>query len=533
MSNLIDEPVVLPFGKWRSYFFPIYFHELRKFLPMMGLLMLIVFNYTILRNTKDALIVPSAGAEVIPFIKVWVVLPAAVFVTLLFTKLTNRYSQERVFYIMITGFLVLYALFAFVFYPLRDVVHPHNSANWLSVWLPEGLKGLVNMYRYWTYTGFYVISELWSSMIMTTLFWGLANEVTKLYEARRFYGVFSIAGNIAGIIASEFTVLLSDWTASPHASEAGDNWQIVMQLLVLSVIVAGVLSMGVFYWLNRNVFNDPSYETLHATIPGGKKRKRRPSLKESFTFLSNSKYLLCIAAIVVGYNLVINLVEVVWKGQVTQLYPESVDYNTYMARITIATNLLSTVAAFFMTQILAAFGWTRTALITPVIMLVTCAGFFGFLFLQGALDTTSVLLLGASPLAIAVFFGGAQNCFSRAAKYSVFDATKEMSFIPLDHESKLKGKAAIDGVGSRLGKSGGSLIHQGLLMILVTLAGITPYVAVILFAVIVVWIIAVRSLGHQFNALVEEQTQKQKTSTEESRSTWTVAPAPEVQTVNA
>jgi AAA family ATP:ADP antiporter len=80
-----------------------------------------------------------------------------------------------------------------------------------------------------------------------------------------------------------------------------------------------------------------------------------------------------------------------------------------------------------------------------------------------------------------------------------------MAFIPLDHESKLKGKAAIDGVGSRLGKSGGSLIHQGLLMVFATVSSSAPYVAIILMVVIGLWIISVRSLGHQFSSLVGEK----------------------------
>jgi AAA family ATP:ADP antiporter len=103
---------------------------------------------------------------------------------------------------------------------------------------------------------------------------------------------------------------------------------------------------------------------------------------------------------------------------------------------------------------------------------------------------------------IAVFFGAAQVCLSKACKFSVFDSTKEMAFIPLGHEFKLKGKAAIDGVGSRLGKSGGSIIHQGLLMIFATVAASAPYVAIILMLVIVGWIYAVRSLGLQFTSLV-------------------------------
>lgn len=534
MSHSIEVSSEPAFSKWRGYFFPIRRNELYKFIPMMVMLMLIVFNYTILRNTKDSLIVPAAGAEVIPFIKVWVMLPAAVLVTLIFAKLTNRYSQEKVFYIMISFFLACYALFAFVFYPLRDVLHPHETALWIRNLLPEGLTGFINMFRYWSFTGFYVISELWSSMIMTTLFWGLANEVNKVSEARRFYGVLSIAGNFAGIIASQFTVWLTEWTVSETEVASPERWALLMKLLISSVIFSGIAAMGIFYWMNRNVFVGDQYKNLHSSGCCPIKKKKRLSMRDSIKYLSNSRYLICIAVMVVAYNLVINLVEVVWKGKITQLYPDSVDYNSYMARLTIATNIISSIAAFFMAQIIASIGWTKTALITPIIMLITCVGFFGFLFMQDLVDPTAVAFMGATPLAIAVFFGGAQNCLSRAAKFSVFDATKEMSFIPLDHESKLKGKAAIDGVGSRLGKSGGSLVYQGLLMIFMTLSAITPYVALILLIVISVWIYAVRRLGHKFNALAADQITEDEVGKEEVAPSepWTLSTG-DPKTINA
>ena len=116
-------------------------------MPMILMLFLICFNYSALRNMKDALMITAAGAEVIPFIKVWAILPMAVIVTLIFTKLSTHFSQERVFYMMTTGFLIAYALFAFVLYPYRETLHPHATADYLQSVLPGGFKGLISMFR--------------------------------------------------------------------------------------------------------------------------------------------------------------------------------------------------------------------------------------------------------------------------------------------------------------------------------------------------------------------------------------------------
>lgn len=502
MTQATNTDSVKKFSPVRSFFWPIHSSELKKLLPMFLIVFLICFSYNILRNMKDAVVVTASGAEVIPFIKVWALLPMAILSTILFTKLSNIYSQERVFNIMIIIFLSCFVLFAFVAYPLRDSLHPHALADKLEAFLPIGFKGLISMFRYWTFTAFYVMSELWATIVLNILFWGFANQVTKVGEARRFYGVFGIGANFAGILAGQSSNFLSQIPNFFRSTSLSgyENWEYIQMILITVVTICGLATMGIFRWMNTNVLNDPSFDEFHHNKKVAK-AKGKLSFRENFSYLSNSKYLICIAMIVISYNLVINLIEIVWKDQLRRLYPDPADFNGYMNNLVTAIGVISTITALFMSNIINRFGWTKTALITPIVMLVTGFGFFTFIFFRESLADVVVALAGTTPLAIAVFFGAAQNCLSKAAKYSVFDATSNIAYIPLSHESKVKGKAAIDGVGSRLGKSGSSFLCQGLLLFFSTLSACVPYIAVIFFIMIGVWVNAARSLGRQFNAL--------------------------------
>ena len=66
-------------GNWLSRVLPPK-NELQKLVPLALMFFCILFSYTILRDTKDVLMVtaPKSGAEVIPFIKTYCNLPIAI-----------------------------------------------------------------------------------------------------------------------------------------------------------------------------------------------------------------------------------------------------------------------------------------------------------------------------------------------------------------------------------------------------------------------------------------------------------------------
>ncbi|MBM3201719.1 MAG: AAA family ATPase, partial [Chlamydiae bacterium] len=214
--------------------------------------------------------------------------------------------------------------------------------------------------------------------------------------------------------------------------------------------------------------------------------------------LLKSRYMLCVAIIVIAYGVSINLVEVTWKGQLKLAYPTPNEYSIFMGNFSRMTGVATILMMFFVTgNVVRKLGWRIAALITPVVLLVTGAGFFGFM-LFGDMLKGFVAYLGTTPLMMAVVFGTIQNIASKSSKYSLFDPTKEMTYIPLDQEYKVKGKAAIDVVGARFGKSGGAFIQQVLILGFGSIAAITPYIGIILFIIIFAWLLAANNLSKLF-----------------------------------
>jgi len=90
---------------------------------------------------------------------------------------------------------------------------------------------------------------------------------------------------------------------------------------------------------------------------------------------------------------------------------------------------------------------------------------------------------------------------------------------------QVKGKAAIDVVCNPLGKSGGALIQQFMILTFGSLANSTPYLGGILMVTVLAWLGAASSLDKQFSSLAKEDLKKEKAAQEKVEPSLLKAPA--------
>eukprot|EP00250_Pteridium_aquilinum_P014272 c21881_g1_i1 orf=388-2619(+) len=473
---------------------------LKKVIPLGLMFFCILFNYTILRDTKDVLVVTAKGssAEIIPFLKTWVNLPMAIGFMLVYTKLSNVLSKEALFYSCILPFIAFFGGFAFLLYPLKDILHPTGLADSLLQSLGPSFLGPVAILRIWTFCLFYVMAELWGSVVVSVLFWGFANQITTVDEAKQFYPLFGLGANIALVFSGRTVKYFSHMRSNLPAGV--DGWGLSLKGMMSLVVVLGFVICGIHWWVNKFVVNDPSLPKAEV-----RKKKEKPKLgmMESFKFLLSSSYIRDLAMLVVAYGISINLVEVTWKSKLKAQFPSPNDYSSFMGDFSSYTGVATFSMMLLSRYIFRKFGWGVAATITPAVLLITGVAFFGLILCSEPL-TPLLATWGMTPLLAAVYVGALQNIFSKSAKYSLFDPCKEMAYIPLDEDTKVKGKAAIDVVCNPLGKSGGALIQQFLILGFGSLASSTPYLGGILLVIVVAWLAAARSLDKQFTPLVQK-----------------------------
>lgn len=509
------------FGKLRSIFWPIFSYELKKFLPMGFMMMFILFNYTIMRDTKDTLINNTVGPEAFSFLKLYGTLPFAVIFMLAYSKLGNLVSKDMLFHITFGFFMAFFAIFGLFIYPNATIFHPDPQVINSYVQEFPRLATAYKIWGSWTFAIFYIMSELFGTAGVSLLFWRFANDVVskKKGETTRFYPLFGLIGNLALIFSGES---IKRFSKVPKDLPAGvDPFIPALQKLTFSILISGALTMIIYQFLQSYVLNDPQYA---GDAVKAKKKKSKLSVMEGIKYVLNSKHLGFIALLVICYGTALAVTDAVWKSQVKIVYSDKNSYSAFMGTYSQITGIVTIVMMIVGSNFLRRFGWKASALITPAALLVTGIPFFAFIIYKEKLTGFCHTNLGLSPEEIAVWMGFGLTIFVKAAKYSLFDPTKEMAYLPLDEEGRGKGKAAVDVVGGRAGKSSGAAIQQVLMTALaVELSGISEHLAIVIVVTGILWLFSASGLNKSLNELNKKNDENHHNDSSENNLKETTA----------
>ena len=504
-------------------------------LTSMGLLFFFMaYSNSVLDSTKDTLVVTAlGGAEQIPFLTVWAVLPASVLFVLAFSSLSASLGRAAVFNFTLTFFLAWFALFTFVLYPGRDALSPVALTDLLHFHLPSGLHGAVGVLHNWTFTLFYVSAELWGDIVLSLLFWGLANDITRETEAMVLYPLFGLGANLAQALAGRVLAGLADAFGGATGAAGAAAWDAQLRLLMLSVMAAGGCILALHAYIGtaaprwaarRSAFSsqdelqqeaeeaeesraaDARAEVLLAeseakVAKGGAKaaaaaaggKKAAPGLGAALRSLVASPQIMCLATMAMAQGLSSNIFQVAWKTQLRNLYPDPSAYSAFMGNMATLSACATGLAMLLAPSLFKRLGWAGTAAITPLCMIGLGWAFFGgsvWGSLAGASLTPPPGLLRGLVLGGAVVY-----VFEKASKFSLFKPAEEMVYLRLSARERTQGKAAVDVCATQVGKSGGSLFQQLLLVVFGSLAAALPALAVCHTLCVSTWLWAVAQLS--------------------------------------
>ncbi len=476
--------------KLRTFFWPVQKEENRMFIPMALMMLFILLNYAILRSVKDGLIVNSIGPEAISFLKLYVVLPLAFVSILVYTKLCNIMNHNKVFYTIGSFFLLYFVVFTFLIYPKIHAMHFNKSS--IEFWVKKYpyLQWFIKIIGHWGYSLLYAFSELWGSIMLSLLFWQFANRVTTTTQAKRFYSMFGLIGNIGPLFLPLILSFLDD---SVTIVPKNVKYLPVFCCVILINILVLVLYRYLTYYLK---VVDLDLENSKKTT----KKKLKLSIKDSLKLILTSRYLGMMVILVISYGVSINLVEGIWKANLRKIYTTETSYTQFMGKFQAIQSMVSIAFMIIGSYILRNVSWKVAAMLTPMVILCTGGIFLSLVIFKDFVGIYLAQVFGISTLSLALFFGNLQIILSKSTKYSLFDSTKEMAYIPLSPELKSKGKAAVDVLGGRLGKSGGGLIQSTFFIAFPNLyfEDAIPFFGIIFLIILVMWLFVIDSINIEY-----------------------------------
>ena len=421
----------------------------KKNLAMSGIFFSNLYIYTVVRDLKDVIFITECGASYIPFVKTWINLPISICFMYVYNKLLDRFSFTKTYFIIYSFMTILYTFVGLVLYPMRNSLVIDNVPVIFSKW--------VN-------TLYYVLSPIWGTIVVSVLFWSFANQYTNIEEAKSVYPLMGMLANIALIIGG----LTMNATGTIFIS----NWELNVQVLTIFNLLMSILSLYLYNYIVKT-------QTPFRILTQQKKTKK--SFIENFVELGKNQFVRNMVVMISCYGLLIGFYESIWKHYLKIFLQDPVIYSKFMGSVSSLTGVTTICMMTFGSYWLKHMTWTKMALITPISMMGLGIMFFSSIY------TNSIVIIS--------FTGAVLTIFLKGAKYALFDPCKEIAYIPMDEETKTRGKATIEILSAPIGKSGSNCILQILILLLGSLELSAHFIGILYLTTGVTWILSTISMG--------------------------------------
>jgi ATP:ADP antiporter, AAA family len=434
--------------------------EAKKFGILSVTLMLILGNYWLVRVLKNAIFDMFVDFQIYqPWAKLTSLVAMVVFV-LIYSKLVDMFSKEKLFYILGTFFgLWLIGLGFFVGHPEYLYVNEGSALYPLVSWIPGRALGWIG----------YVSLE--ALTLLVTLFWATVASTTSTESAKKGYGMIVFVTQIGTVAATFFVANYITVLGIPNTVILGGF--IVLLVPIMIKIYATVVP--------------------HDAIPDKKEDKKpKTGFMEGLILLATRPYVMGVFVVSAAYEIVGTILEFQMNNFARVVYPIKEQWASFIAWNGVCVNILALVFAlvgtsFFMRK----FGLRFCLIAFPAVIGGIVGSIFLFRYVGGAGDVSIMWSLFAGMVGI------------KGLSYALNNPTKEVMYIPTSKDIKFKAKGWVDAFGNRTTKGIGSGVNAAFSQ---SLAQLMFYGTFVSLGIVGFWIIIATMVGGKFEKLQKDKT---------------------------
>jgi len=404
----------------------------------------VIIVFQALRPLKKGLFVENLGADVELYAKLANIGVAALAVVF-FSFLYSRLGSRRLIPTLCVLFIAALLGFAGA---IPQEGAPAPLVNW----------------------SFYLFGDLWSTVWVTT-FWAYLNELTRIEQSKRLYGMIGAGGVIGGFLAN-----LAVWQFVEEQGTA----TILAACAVITVIV-GLIMLRLEVLVRRpNAAigrEDSDLMKIEERVEGN----RNPVI-DGARLVFASRYLLAIAMIMFLYEITSQILDYQYSSAAEVAVEGSGATQAFFAQIGTIVGVVSVIVQVFLVSfVIRKFGLKTALLVLPLAMAIA-----------------SGLYLATPILITAAFLTISDNAFN----YSMNQTARETLFEPTSDDVVYKARAFINMFVQRLGKG------TAILMALALGAIPIRYLSILALVVIVVWAGFALYAGRRFDAITGDDAKR-------------------------